>query len=253
MKRVVTHATLYAMKIGILQTGQAPRELQREHGDFVDMFQSMFSTQDFTFRHYAVCEQEFPTSVDEAEGWLVTGSKCGAYEDHAWIPPLEEFLRAAYREEVPVVGICFGHQIFAQAMGGKVEKSQSGWQVGMQNYDLTELQAANLTKTSCVPAWHQDQVVSKPDIAEVLGHSSHCRYAVLGYEGRALTLQPHPEFTKPFLKDLIAFRKNILDSSVIERAQESLSRNSDALAIAEHLAAFYRRRAPKQDASKRLA
>ena len=228
------------MKIGILQAGQSPRELQREHGDFVDMFQDMFRTQDFTFRHYAVCEMEFPTSVGDAEGWLVTGSKCGAYEEHAWSPPLEEFLRAAYREGVHVVGICFGHQIFAQAMGGKVEKSQEGWQVGMQNYDLTELHAANLTKNSCVPAWHQDQVVSKPDEAVPLGHSARCRYAVLGYKDRALTFQPHPEFTQSFLKDLIAFRKNILDAAVVEKAQESLTQNSDALAVAQHIAAFYR-------------
>ena len=228
------------MKIGILQTGQAPRELQKEHGDFVDMFQDLFQGQDFTFRHYAVCEMEFPTSVVEADGWLVTGSKCGAYEEHAWIPPLEEFLRAAHREGVRVVGICFGHQIFAQAMGGKVEKFQGGWQVGMKNYDLTDLQASNLTKKSCVPAWHQDQIVLKPDSAETLGQSSHCRYAVLGYEDRALTFQPHPEFTKSFLEDLIAFRKNILDASVIEKAQESLAQNSDALAIAQHIADFYR-------------
>ncbi len=231
------------MKIGILQTGQSPRALQREHGDFVDMFGVLFQTQDFTFRHYAVCEMEFPTSVVDAEGWLVTGSKCGAYEDHAWIPPLEEFLRAAYREGVRVVGICFGHQIFAQAMGGKVEKFRSGWQVGMQHYDLTELQAANLTKSSCVPAWHQDQVSTKPANAKTLGHSPHCRHAVLGYEDRALTFQPHPEFTKPFLKDLIAFRKNILDAAVIEKAQESLTHDSDALAVARHIAAFYCQRA----------
>ena len=231
------------MKIGILQAGQSPRELQREHGDFVDMFQDMFRTQDFTFRHYAVCEMKFPSSVFDAEGWLVTGSKCGAYESHAWIPPLEEFLRSSYREGVRVVGICFGHQIFAQAMGGKVEKYQGGWQVGMQNYDLTELQAPDLTKKSCVPAWHQDQVVSKPASAEILGHSSHCRYAVLGYEDRALTFQPHPEFTKPFLEDLIEFRKNMLDASVILKAQKSLTQNSDALKVARHIAAFYRQSA----------
>ena len=228
------------MEIGILQTGQSPLVLRQEHGDFVDMFQDLFRPQAFTFRRYAVCEMEFPTRVSDADGWLVTGSKCGVYETHAWIPPLEEFLRNAYRAGVRVVGICFGHQIFAQAMGGKVEKFQGGWQVGMKSYDFTELRTSNLTQNNCVPAWHQDQIVSKPDRAKILGHSPHCQYAVLGYEDRALTFQPHPEFTKPFMKDLITLRKDILDAALIEQAQESLTHHNDGLAVAQHIAAFYR-------------
>ena len=66
----------------------------------------------------------FPEGIHDADGWLITGSRHGAYEDHPWIPPLEEFIRDAYAAQVPLVGICFGHQIIAQAMGGKVEKYQ---------------------------------------------------------------------------------------------------------------------------------
>ena len=67
---------------------------------------------------------EFPASITEQDGWLVSGSRSGAYEDHPWIEPLEDFLRSAYAASVPVVGICFGHQILAQALGDQTHRPQ---------------------------------------------------------------------------------------------------------------------------------
>ncbi len=78
----------------------------------------------------------FPAGVKAADGWLVTGSKFGVYESHDWIGLLEEFLREAYAGNVPIVGICFGHQILAQALGGKAEKFKRGWSVGVEAYSL---------------------------------------------------------------------------------------------------------------------
>ena len=80
----------------------------------------------------------FPTSVSSCDGWIVTGSAFGAYEDHAFIPPLEDFIRANYKADVPMAGICFGHQIMAQALGGKVEKFSGGWGVGYTNYEMPD-------------------------------------------------------------------------------------------------------------------
>jgi GMP synthase-like glutamine amidotransferase len=79
---------------------------------------------------------DFPKDIHDCDGWLITGSRFGAYEDHPFIPPLEDFIRAAYAAHVPVVGICFGHQIIAQAMGGKVEKYAGGWSVGPTEYNF---------------------------------------------------------------------------------------------------------------------
>lgn len=91
-----------------------------------------------------------PPRSHDADGWLITGSRHGAYEDHAFIPPLEGFIRDAYGAAVPMVSICFGHQIIAQALGGKVEKFNGGWSVGAQDYDFGD---EKLT----LNAWHQDQ------------------------------------------------------------------------------------------------
>jgi GMP synthase-like glutamine amidotransferase len=115
------------MQIGILQTGQSPDALRDDAGDYPDMFERLLAGQGFTFRTWHVEAMDFPASVHDMDGWLITGSRHGAYEDHPFIAPLEAFIRDAYAAHVPMVGVCFGHQIIAQAMGGKVERYAGGW------------------------------------------------------------------------------------------------------------------------------
>lgn len=143
------------MRIGILKCGQSPDVTRAEHGDYDDMFERLLAGRGFTFDRYHVEAMEFPESVHAADGWLITGSRHGVYEDHAFIPPLEDFIRAAFAADVPMVGVCFGHQIIAQAMGGRVVKHPEGWRVGAQDYVIGG-------KPMVLNAWHQDQVVDLP-------------------------------------------------------------------------------------------
>ena len=94
---------------------------------------------------------ELPDSAADADGWLLTGSRHGAYEDLPWIPPLEDFIREIHAGGRPMVGICFGHQIIAKALGGKVEKYDGGWAVlGHQDYTFSD--GVNMR----LNAWHQE-------------------------------------------------------------------------------------------------
>ena len=140
------------MKIGILQCGRSPAMLVSKFGDYDDMCISLLGMQ-FETAVYAVLDNDFPDSVQDADGWLISGSRFGVYEDHDWIPPLEDFLRTAYARSIPIVGICFGHQILAQALGGKVEKYSGGWSVG-----LVEYQMEGAEDPVPINAFHQDQV-----------------------------------------------------------------------------------------------
>ncbi len=189
------------MKIGILQTGHSPEGLVGDFGDYGEMFVHLLGGQDFEFEIFSVVDGILPKNVIEADGWLITGSKFGAYEDLPWIPLLEDFLRQAYASGIPIVGICFGHQILAKALGGKVEKYQGGWSVGATDYSLRDSD-----QTITLNAWHQDQVVKRPDGAEVLASSPFCENAVLIYDEKALTIQAHPEFGTDFVKGLIEKR-----------------------------------------------
>ncbi len=176
------------MKIGILECGHTSDEVAAEHGHFPDMFSRLLDGYDFTYANYDVEHMEFPKSVHACDGWLLTGSKHGAYDREPFIPHLENFIRDSYADSVPMVGICFGHQIIAQALGGKVEKFAGGWGLGLNSYDFESVGEVQLN------AWHQDQVVEKPADAKQIAKNEFCENAALLYGKKAFTLQPHPEF-----------------------------------------------------------
>lgn len=223
------------MKIGILQTGRSPDEIRSKYGDYDDLFRQLLYGRGFDFQTYKVLDGELPVSEADAQGWLITGSKFGVYEGHDWIPPFEDFLRKAYDRGVPIVGVCFGHQILAQALGGKVEKYAGGWSVGATEYTGSDGQ------TERMMAWHQDQVTQLPKDAEVIGSSAFCKYAMLSYGDKALTVQAHPEFTADFLIDLMRVRRDVLPDHIAKQAEERINDRLTSSGYAQKFEAFFKR------------
>lgn len=225
------------MKIGILQAGHAPDELRPSLGDFSDLFQKLLDGHGFTFASYDVVDMEFPASHTECDGWLVTGSKHGVYEDHAFIPPLEQLIRDIYAADLPLVGVCFGHQIIAQALGGKVEKFKDGWAVGRQTYDWNGQSVA-------LNAWHQDQVIDPPADATVIATNPFCQNAALVYGKRAFTVQPHPEFDAEYTAGLAKYRgpENVPDDK-LAAVEAGLGLPVDRGFLATQIAGFFKERA----------
>ncbi|SLN47714.1 type 1 glutamine amidotransferase [Roseisalinus antarcticus] len=219
------------MHIGILQTGHAPDALRRDFGTISDCFQAMLAGRGFTFSTWNVVDMEFPDGPREADGWLITGSRHGAYEDLPFIAPLEALIRDIHAADVPLVGVCFGHQIIAQALGGKVEKFEGGWQVGRKTYAFGEAQLA-------LNAWHQDQVVALPEGAEVIGTHPMCENAALLYGDRILTVQPHPEYGPELIAGLIEHRGGPIPKDLLAGAAASLAAPVDNADMAGRIARF---------------
>jgi len=233
------------MRIGILQTGLAPDGLSETMGDYPDMFARLLDGHGFTFVTYRVVEGQFPVSVGTCDGWLITGSRHGAYEDHPWIPPLEDFIRAAFAAHVPVVGICFGHQIVAQAMGGRVERYAGGWAVGATDYDFGGT-------TLTLNAWHRDQVTVAPIGATVIATNEFCTNAALLYDDRALTVQAHPEFRADFINGLMQTRgKGVVPDDLLGKAATRLDAPLQDTTMAARIAAFFKQ--PRLTATRKSA
>lgn len=225
------------MKIGILQTGRAPDGMLSEHGDYDELFMQLLAGRGFEFVTYPVLDDVIPDTSQECDGWLITGSRFGVYEDHSWIAPLEAFIRQTYDAAVPIVGVCFGHQILAQALGGKVEKYEGGWSCGAVTYEGVGSEVDSQT----VMAWHQDQVVQPPKDAEVIGRTDFCAYAMLSYGDRALSTQPHPEFSEAFLRDLLAARGHLLPEEAFRQTSASLEGATLDNSLADMFEAFFKR------------
>lgn len=221
------------MHIGILECGKFPQADGFPDLSYRDLYSRLLAGHGFRFQAWSVVDMTFPASVSEVDGWLISGSKHGAYEDLPFIPPLEEFLRQAYQADVPLVGICFGHQILAQALGGRVEKFSGGWALGRQTYQLDGQEVA-------LNAWHQDQVVAPPKDARTIGANGFCEHAALAYKGRAFSIQAHPEFEADDVARLLQVRRADLDADMAKTVQDNLAKPVSNDLLAQRIAGFFK-------------
>jgi len=192
------------MKIAALETGVPPPPLDEEFGSYPDMFVELLGD-GFEIDTFDVTRGEYPTPGDYP-AYLVTGSPAGVYEDLPWIAPLLDFIRAS--GDTKMVGVCFGHQAMAQALGGEVIKSPKGWGAGLHRYWVTHREKwIRNADTVLIPASHQDQVVVQPPSTEVVAASPFTAFASLAWTDRpAISFQFHPEFSPGYAKALIEKR-----------------------------------------------
>ncbi|PWG01128.1 type 1 glutamine amidotransferase [Sphingosinicella humi] len=196
-------------KIGILETGGPPRELAERFGDYAAMMRRMLG-EGYAYATYDVADA-LPATPEEQDAYIVTGSPAGVYEDHAWIEQLIGWLRQA-KGRAKLVGICFGHQVMAEAFGGRVAQSDKGWGIGLHRYQLHErTEWMDHAAAIAIPVSHQDQIVELPPFSRIVGGSDFCRVGILAYEDQpAISFQCHPEFEPAFAKALIEARRDRL-------------------------------------------
>ena len=214
------------MNISILKTDAVRPEWVATFGEYPDMFERLLTLVDPTlsFQVWDVEQGALPPTTDGVDGFIITGSKSSVYEDKPWIRQLEDFVRRLHRERRKVVGICFGHQLIAQALGGLVDKSPEGWGVGVHSYAITAptLSADGQGEVLSLLASHQDQVMSAPVDAEVVAHSEHCPIAGFKIADHILTFQGHPEFIPEYSREIMHFRRSMIGDERVYAGMASL-------------------------------
>lgn len=231
--------------VGLLQCGHVHPDLVGVYGDFPELFDDLLGPHGVELHPYDVVEGRVPTDPAAHDGWLVSGSADSTYDPLGWIRPLEGFLRHLVEAQAPLVAVCFGHQLLAQAHGGRVEKAGAGWGAGVHDYEVTggALPRYRLDPPGTVRlvASHQDQVVALPPGAEVVARTTHCPVAAYMLGPSALAVQPHPEFTAELSRDLIEVRRDRLGPACADAALATLDRPLHRDQVAEAMAAVWRR------------
>jgi GMP synthase-like glutamine amidotransferase len=212
----------------IIETGQPPEKIQGDWPDYPEMFENLLGPHltGWRFDSVALSRGAALPNPAELDAILITGSAAGVYDDPPWMAPLMDFIRGAAAAQTPQIGICFGHQAIANALGAKVEKSDKGWGIGRHVYDVTAPQpwmGDQPPETFSLGVSHQDQVLSLPPGAVLVAQNAFCEHAALAYpEARAISFQGHPEYSSGFSCALYAVRKGTkLPVEMVDAAEAS--------------------------------
>ena len=232
------------MKIGILKTDTVREDLVDEFGEYPDMFIRLLREADpeLEFRVYDVENGEYPEDINEVDAYLITGSKSSVYDDKDWIRRLEAFVQELHAQRKKLLGICFGHQMVARALGGHTEKSHKGWGMGAHSAVFESL-----------PRWHdgeghefhllvshQDQVVEPAPGTVVLAGSEFCENAVCQLGDHILTFQGHPEFMHDYTRNILEIRREMVGEDVYAAGVASLDQPVDRERVARWMVNFLR-------------
>ena len=215
-------------RITIIETGLVSPKNRELHGSYPQMFEHMIGAADatVTFNTVSIPAGEPLPDVEGLEAILITGSSAGVYDAFEWIAPLEEFVRTAHDKKVPMVGVCFGHQLIAQALGGTARKSEKGWGIGRHVYDVAPHNGLIEGARIALACSHQDQVITPPAGAKTILSSDFTPHAGLLYAGGStFSVQPHPEFSVGYALaccEVVRSKAHAPDS-VVTSAQASLA------------------------------
>ena len=234
-------------KIGLLECDHVRDEFRHIAGDYRDMFPALFMplAPHWEFVFYDVANDSFPSSIEECDVYICTGSKFSVYDDEPWIHRLKALVQQIYEHGKVYLGVCFGHQMLAEALGGKVQKSAAGWCVGIHEFTLQR------TEPSAALTWInppqeninllmmcQDQVLQLPPDSTVLASANDCPVAMFRVGSKMLGVQAHPEFPLPYEEALMRSRVERIGAEKIAQGLESLRKPLHSQRMAQWMVAF---------------
>jgi GMP synthase-like glutamine amidotransferase len=240
------------LEIGILRADDVRPELVNAFGEYPEMFENLLRTanasedflecKDLIFTSYAVNQGVYPTEIDSHDAYIITGSKSAIYDDEDWIKALKQYVLRLNAKNKKLIGICFGHQLIAEALGGHAGKASCGWEIGVKQAVMFKGGDPRFSGVSefCLAYSHQDQVLEKAPGSQVLAATPNCPIAMTSLGSHILTFQGHPEFVKSYARALFELRESSYPAEVYSECKASLSIETQHLKVAHWMIDFMR-------------
>ncbi len=232
-------------RIGVLQPDAVLPEFQAEFGDYPGMVRDVLAAaakpdERLEWAVYDVCQGEYPATPEECDAYVITGSRASVYDDDDWIRALEDYVKTLHAHRSKLVGICFGHQMVARALGGETRGAEAGWGVGIAASDVVGaaefMQPARSSFNLIVS--HRDQVTALPEGATLRAGSDFCPVSMFTVGSHILALQGHPEFIGGYSAALMNMRREILGEATWSNGMASLAMDNDREIVARWILNF---------------
>ncbi|HYC45763.1 MAG TPA: hypothetical protein VED01_09795 [Burkholderiales bacterium] len=230
------------MKIGLLGCDDAPPHLRHLGGTYRDMFRRLLEPHvpGLELAWFELRAGELPAAVDACDAYICTGSRYSVYDDREWIGKLKAFVRTLHETKKLFVGVCFGHQMLAEALGGEVKPADYGWGVGVHEMKVVKPEPwmDPPEEEPKIQYMHSDQVQRLPPDSTVLAQAAHCEVAMFRVGDTMLGIEGHPEFPAAYVEALVNLRKDLIGEARAEEALASLGTPVDDTVVARWIANF---------------
>ena len=232
------------MNIALLGCDDVPQRFRHIAGGYRDMFESVLQPHvpNLALTWIDLYRGEAPPLPSAFDAFICTGSRCSVYDDEPWIEGLKAFVREAHDADAPFVGICFGHQMLAEALGGKVERADYGWGIGVHDMQILKTEDWMIpARENCrLQYMHADQVQRMPEGSALLASAAHCPVAMFKVGDYMLGIEGHPEFPAAFEEALLLDRRERIGAERVDSALRTLKDRTDERIVGAWIAAFIR-------------
>lgn len=229
------------MRVGILLTSNDLSDFANRFPNDGEKFATLLRPirPAWEFRVYRAIDGDFPTSIHDHDGYVVTGSPASVHDPHPWIAQLLEFVRQVHAATIPLIGACFGHQAIALALGGTVEYNPQGWVVGTADTRFEKRDWMEpYEETLALYAAHKEQVTKLPSDAQRIGETLGCPNAAFVIGNHIATTEYHPEMPEQFMLELIPEMGDELSLDQQARARAQISAGARGPTFAQWMVNF---------------
>ncbi|MEZ4777724.1 MAG: amidotransferase [Bacteroidia bacterium] len=226
------------MKTGLLVCDHINENFHHISPDYTTMFRALLP--DLDLIPFMVIDGEFPENAEACDAYIATGSRFSVYDEVEWVLRLKTFVQEIYASGKKYAGVCFGHQMLGEALGGKVEKSPHGWCVGVHTFSIlqTEPWMKPFQSEVNLLMMCQDQVIRLPENSIHLAAAADCPVAMFRVGENMLGIQAHPEFSPVYDRALMENRVERIGREKVEMGISSLEKTPDREIVAEWIRKF---------------